>query len=575
MKSRSLASHGMTNQKIVIYQILPRLFGNTKSANVPNGSIEENGVGKLSAFSPKLLKEIKKMGFTHIWYTGLLEHATKTDYSQYGIPNDHPAIVKGIAGSPYAIKDYYDIAPDLADNVPDRMNEFEALVERTHKAGLKMIIDFVPNHVARRYYSDVKPEGVVDLGANDNKTLHFDKDNNFYYLPGEAFSPDFELTVQNQTYCEFPAKATGNDCFSAHPNRNDWFETIKLNYGVDYSNGSLCIFDSIPDTWFKMYDILQFWASKKIDGFRCDMAEMVPVEFWAWIIPLLKKDFPDILFIAEVYNPEQYRNYLNIGKFDYLYNKVGLYDTLRAITCGHQPAHAITRCWQEVDDIHSQMLNFLENHDEQRIASDFFAGDALKAIPALLVSATLFKNPIMIYAGQELGEQGMDSEGFSGLDGRTSIFDYWNVKSLQKWYNNGKINLEKLTLGQKHLRDLYIRILTLCNFSPAIRNGKFFDLMYVNPFSNDFNPNKQYAFLRFSENELLLITVNFDNIDVKIKIFIPEHAFFYFKIDENSISSAKDLINETVMNSKIVRNSFYEVKIKKHNSRIIQFILNH
>ena len=563
----------MSNEKIIIYQVLPRLFGNIKSTNTVNGSLEENGVGKLSAFSPNVLKAIKEMGFTHIWYTGLLEHATQTDYSEYGIRNDHPAIVKGKAGSPYAIKDYYDIAPDLADNVPDRMKEFEALVERTHQAGLKVIMDFVPNHVARQYHSDVKPQGVIDLGENDNSLVHFAPNNNFYYFPEQAFSPEFDLTVQGDTYHEFPAKATGNNCFSAHPNRNDWYETVKLNYGVDYLNENHCSFEPVPNTWIQMYEILRFWASKQIDGFRCDMAEMVPVEFWEWTISRLKREFPDILFIAEVYDPGQYHNYLRKGNFDYLYNKVGLYDTLRAIVCGNQPAWTITHSWQAVDDIHAQMLNFLENHDEQRIASGFFAGDAWKAIPALVVSATLYKNPMMIYAGQELGERGMDAEGFSGLDGRTSIFDYWSVESLRNWYNSGKINTVALNSEQKQLREFYIRLLTLCNTSPAIREGKFFDLMYANLFSPDFNPDKQFAFMRYADHELLLILVNFDEKDVDISVFLPQQAFDYFGIDKISIHSTTSLLTGTTLNETVKCNSVYPMHLKKNNAKIIQFLL--
>jgi len=565
-------------EKIIIYQVLPRLFGNMKKANIINGSLEENGVGKLSAFSSEVLREIKKMGFTHIWYTGLLEHATQTDYSQFGIRKDHPAIVKGKAGSPYAIKDYYDIDPDLADDVHERMNEFEALVERTHKAGLKIIIDFIPNHVARQYYSDAKPEGILDLGECDNCMVHFDPDNNFYYFPEQVFSPEFDLNFKGDVYYEFPAKATGNDCFSAHPGRNDWYETIKLNYGVDYlscnsalAKGSSENTSLIPKTWLQMFDILNFWASKKIDGFRCDMAEMVPVEFWSWIIPGLKQKFPEILFIAEVYNPDQYRNYIEIGKFDFLYNKVGLYDTLRAITCGHQSAQVITHYWQAVDDIHEKMLNFLENHDEQRIASDFFAGDAWKAIPALVVAATLNTNPLMIYAGQELGERGMDTEGFSGLDGRTTIFDYWSVESLRNWYNQGKINTEAFTENQLLLRKLYIRIVTICNTSKAIREGKFFDLMYVNPHTDYFNPDKQFAFMRHSENELYLIVANFDDKEVDIQIFIPEHAFSYFGINGICIE-AKELLSENSINEMILSNSTYQICLKKHEANIIRFV---
>jgi glycosidase len=456
------------------------------------------------------------------------------------------------------------------------MQEFESLVKRTHHAGLKMIIDFVPNHVARQYTSDAKPEGIADLGENDNSQISFDSNNNFYYIPGQAFTPDFNLESDSDggTYVEFPAKVTGNDCFTAHPGRNDWYETVKLNYGIDFMNGHSCQFDPIPGTWHKMSDILLFWASKNIDGFRCDMAEMVPVAFWAWVIPRVKQQFPDISFIAEVYNPGMYREYLHTGKFDYLYDKVGLYDTLRAIVCGKQSARAITYCWQSVDDIQEKMLNFLENHDEQRIASGFFASDPWKAYPALVVSASLNKNPLMIYAGQELGESGMDAEGFSGLDGRTSIFDYWSVESLRNWYNQGKVNTEQLNDNQIALRKSYIKLLTLCNQLPAIQEGKFFDLMYANPGSTDFNPDKQFTFMRHAAGEeLLLIAVNFDDKDTDVRIFLPENVFIYFEMDETNIISAKDLLSGEKMPAGIARNTCYSLHLKKHNARIIKFSL--
>jgi glycosidase len=560
-------------EKIIIYQVLPRLFGNENPSNIPTGSLEENGVGKLSAFTPLVLQEIRKMGFTHVWYTGLLEHATQTDYSGYGIRKDHPAIVKGKAGSPYAIKDYYDIDPDLADSVPDRMSEFESLVERTHQSGLKIIIDFVPNHVARQYKSDAKPKTVADLGEDDNIQASFDANNNFYYIPGQVFSPDFSLDAAGDVYNEFPAKATGNDCFSVHPGRNDWYETVKLNYGIDFLNSCACRFDPIPNTWYKMYDILHFWAAKNVDGFRCDMAEMVPVAFWAWVIPRIKQQFPDIIFIAEVYNPGLYRDYLWHGHFDYLYDKVGLYDTLRAIVCGQGSARDITRCWQSVGDIQPQMLNFLENHDEQRIASDFFAGNPQKALPALVVSATMHRNPLMIYAGQELGEKGMDAEGFSGLDGRTTIFDYWSVESLRNWYNKGKINEERLTDDQKVLRNYYSKVLTLCNKSQAIREGKFYDLMYANPYSTLFNPDKQFTFMRKAGDELLLIAVNFGDEDADISVFLPADAFDYLEIGEKEVISAKDLLSEEKMPMEIGRNFHYSMHFKKWGAHIIKFSL--
>ena len=259
-------------EKLIIYQVFTRLFGANANKNVSNGTKKENGCGKMADFTGAALAEIKKLGATHIWYTGLIEHATKSDYTQYGIEKDHPAVVKGMAGSPYAIKDYYDIDPDLATKVPERMKEYEKLVMRTHKADLKMIIDFVPNHVARQYHSDAKPEGVRDLGEDDDTTEAFHPDNNFYYMPCTQFSPNFSLHDEEMgDYVEMPAKVTGNDCFTPWVSQNDWYETVKLNYGVDYQGTRQLIFcPSTPNTWLKMRDILLFWASKGIDGFRCD-----------------------------------------------------------------------------------------------------------------------------------------------------------------------------------------------------------------------------------------------------------------------------------------------------------------
>lgn len=390
-----------TQEKIIIYQVFTRLFGNNSLRCKPNGSLEENGCGKMADFTTKALNEIRTLGATHIWYTGIIEHATQTNYTRYGIKPDHPAVVKGKAGSPYAIKDYYDVDPDLATSIPDRMKEFENLVKRSHKAGLKVIIDFVPNHVARQYGSDAKPEGVTDLGEKDDVTKAFSPNNNFYYIPNTKLEGNIDLhRGAAEPYIEFPAKATGNDRFDAWPNSNDWYETVKLNYGIDYLNGHSHHFEPIPDTWVKMRDILLFWSAKGIDGFRCDMAEMVPVEFWGWVIPQIKAEHPKLIFIAEVYNPGEYRNYLFNGKFDYLYDKVGLYDTLRAITCGWESATAIPQRWQSLGGIEKRMLNFLENHDEQRIASDYFAGNGSKAIPAMIVSACMNTNPVMITSGR-------------------------------------------------------------------------------------------------------------------------------------------------------------------------------
>lgn len=532
----------MDETKIIIYQVFTRLFGNTHIRCKQNGDIQTNGCGKMDCFTKQALHDIKRLGATHIWYTGIIAHATQTDYTAYGIPKNHPAIVKGKAGSPYAVRDYYDVDPDLAVHPEKRMEEFEALVKRTHESGLKMIIDFVPNHVARQYHSLAKPAGVKDLGENDDTAQAFSPNNNFYYLPGKQLEGDLYDEAEG-FYTEMPARATGNNCFSACPNRNDWYETIKLNYGVDYIGNTGCHFTPIPDTWVKMKDILLFWAGKGIDGFRCDMAEMVPCEFWGWAIPQVKAVCPDLIFIAEVYNPHEYRNYLFNGHFDYLYDKVGLYDTLRAVTCGYASATAITNCWQSVNDIWGHMLNFLENHDEQRIASEYFAGNPFKAIPAMIVSACMNTNPMMIYFGQELGEPGMDCEGFSGRDGRTTIFDYWSIDSIRRWSNHGRFNGHLLSNKEKELHRFYRQLLTLCNSEAAISKGTFFDLMYVNQGGWLMDEHKQYAFLRKYGNEILLVVVNFSDMPVHVGVNVPQHAFDCLQMPSMADCEAKDLLD--------------------------------
>ena len=557
--------------KMVIYQVFPRWFGNNRLAPVKNGGLAENGVGKFSAFTPLALSKIKELGITHVWYTGVIEHATKTDYSAYGIRKDHSAVVKGKAGSPYAIKDYYDIDPDLADNVHNRMGEFEELVRRTHEAGLKVIIDFVPNHVARQYFSDVREPFVEDLGQHDNVSKAFDVNNNFYYLPGQTlvfrFDPQRE---EDYAYSEFPAKVTGNNHFDAFPSQNDWYETVKLNYGVDYMHGGACHFEEIPNTWHKMLAILRFWASKGIDGFRCDMAEMVPVEFWEWVIPKVKEE-ANVVFIAEVYNPAEYRNYIYKGHFDYLYDKVGLYDTVRAVMCGQQPASQISNCWKLVGDIQSHMLNFLENHDEQRIASDFFAKDARLGIPGMIVSAAMNTNPVMIYCGQELGEPGMDEEGFSGRDGRTTIFDYWSIQRLRDWNNGGRFDGVRLDPSAQQLRRTYQLLLNAVRSEQVITQGQFYDLMYANAHNPRFDSNRQYAFLRKYQNEVLLVVANFDRAEQRVWVNIPVDAFKTLGFEDNRPATVTDLLSGSTAISTLTDAYPYFVQLPAYSGKLLKF----
>ena len=515
--------------KVIIYQVFTRLFGNRNTTRKECGTIAENGSGKFNDFDSKTLKTIKKLGVSHIWYTGVIRHATQTNYSQYGIPSQCATVVKGKAGSPYAICDYYDVDPDLAVNVEKRMDEFDKLVVRTHKAGLKVMIDFVPNHVAREYKSICKPEGIEDLGANDDKSQGFCPQNNFYYFPGCHFEPSFD----KGDYDEYPARATGNDHFDNHPGINDWYETVKLNYGVDYWT-RFGHFSPVPDTWDKMVEILLFWASKGIDGFRCDMAEMVPAAFWDYATAKVKTQYPHIVFMGEVYNPSEYRNYINSG-FDWMYDKVGMYDAMRAVICGQAPAHILTGAWQSVDDIKEHMVYFLENHDEQRIASDFFAGSALKGLPGMVASVLMKSSPFMLYAAEEYGEKGMDKEGFSGKDGRTTIFDYWSVDTLCRAEADALNEEERLVLA------VHEKTLQIARKEKAV-DGDFYDLMYVNPSSENFNNEKQFAFLRKKDNELLIVVVNFDDRDVNIQVRIPSHAFEYLAIPEKKYK-AKDLLS--------------------------------
>lgn len=516
--------------KVIIYQMLPRLWGNIGGKNIKNGTLKDNGCGKFSSIDTISLEYLRSLGVSHVWYTGIIRHATAEDSD--GCSPSSADWVKGRAGSPYSITDYYDVNPYLADEPENRMEEFHKLVERTHAAGLKVIIDFVPNHVARDYgrfaAAHPAPTGMAALGESDDKSVHWKDSNDFFYYPGIPLA----LPIQNQTYMEMPAMASGNS-YTSSPGVNDWYDTIKLNY---------C--DSHTETWEKMYDIVNFWAGQGVDGFRCDMVELVPQAFFKWLISRIKKDRPNLLFVAEVYQKTLYSKYIREIGFDLLYDKSGIYDTLRTIVEKNakdsgvpvedwQSAKRITWNWQSLGDLQPYMLNFLENHDEQRFASDFFGCDARNSYAALYTALYMNNAPFMLYAGEEVGERGMDNEGFSGRDGRTSIFDWWAPSSLTRLYKYIHGERKALTPEEETMLDTYRKALKFAAEDNAVSKGTFYDLCYCNYALDGFNPDRHFAFLRDFEDETLLIVCNFSKNDADMKISIPEHAFNWMKMPES------------------------------------------
>ena len=528
----------MPPKKIIVYQVFTRLFGNTNTSNIPWGTKEQNGVGKFNDFTEAALAEIKKLGVSHVWYTGVPHHGVIGDFPEIGISSDDPDVIKGRAGSPYAVRDYYQVNPDLAVDVNRRMEEFEALIARTHKQGMKVIIDIVPNHVSRYYEGKNNPAGVLDFGAKDDTNLAYAKNNNFYYLPGKAFQVPAPKNgyqplggathpLSDGKFEEFPAKWTGNGSRLAQPDFYDWYETVKVNYGVSPDGmkdfvalpeeaSTLDIqahFDfwkgkEVPDSWIKFKDITQFWLSKGVDGFRFDMAEMVPVEFWSYLNSHIKKTNPNAFLLAEVYNPSLYRDYIHKGKMDYLYDKVELYDTLKHIMQGHGSTDNLVPILKGLSDVEHHMLHFLENHDEQRIASPEFAGNPWKALPAMVVSATSTTAPTMIYFGQEVGEPGAEMAGF-GQPSRTSMFDYIGVPQHQKWVNGGKFDGGQLSDNEKALRNYYSEVLNFTRGSSALM-GAYQDLHRYNRSKNPAYTDKTFAYARWDAEQKLLVVTNFD-----------------------------------------------------------------
>lgn len=561
-------------QRPIIYQMLVRNFGNKNTTNKYYGSIAENGVGKFDDISDRALDSLKTLHITHIWYTGVIRHATTTDYAKYGMPADDADIVKGRAGSPYAIRNYYDVNPDLANNITLRKKEFSALIERTHRHGLKVIMDFIPNHVSRAYREDsFHPNNSIAIGNQEDTSKNFSAKNDFYYLPGTSLqlpennsvpSDIAQILGMDEKFAETPAKATGNDVFSNKPSIDDWYETIKLNYSVDFQQNKQTHFDPIPPLWHKLEQILLYWSSLGGDGFRCDMVEMVPVEFWHWVIPNIKAKYPAIIFMGEAYNPKVYDAYLNDGHFDYLYDKTGMYDLLRSLITDQnkEKSTAIDSVQKARNSQH--FVRFLENHDEQRVASKEFADNADFGLPAMAVISCLPKSPIMIYNGQEVGEKGAGKEGFGGDDGRTSIFDYWGIPAQQQWMDNGKFDGKYLSESQKNLRKNYAFLLNLVNGKSLIQSGNYqvIDLPNLN--------EKQFSFARFNEKKCICVIANFERknpLDIHISLadlqkqLGLQHHFSKYKILSYNTLSTK-WTKSSMLNTKIARTDYAILEIE-------------
>lgn len=569
-------------QKKVVYQVFTRLFGNTNATNKPWGTIEENGVGKFADFTDKALQEIKDLGVTHIWYTGVPHHDVITDYTAYGISNDDPDVVKGRAGSPYAVKDYYNVNPDLAIDPAKRLEEFEALIARTHKNGLKLLIDIVPNHVARNYLGLTNPKGVTDFGAEDDTTVQYHKDNNFYYNPGEAFEVPDALNgyqplggekhpMSDGKFDENPAKWTGNGSRASKPHFYDWYETVKVNYGVtpegkkefdelpegfdneDYKKHYEFWKDKeVPSSWKKFRDVAFYWLEKGVDGFRYDMAEMVPVEFWSYMNSSIKMKNPNAFLLAEVYNPSLYREYIKKGKMDYLYDKVELYDTIKHIMKGHGWTDNIPPIQDGLKDIEHNMIHFLENHDEQRIASPDFAGSALKGKPAMVVSATISTSPTLVYFGQELGEPGAEDAGF-GDPTRTSIFDYVGVPTLQRWVNGKQFDGGQSTQDEKELRDFYKRLLNYTISSTALM-GEYQSIHQFNRENTQGYDQRLLSFVRWDASEKIIVLSNFDeNKTYDLAIQVPAEVIEKWQLNDG-IYDLEDQLYGYKMHLKVAEN---------------------
>jgi len=560
-------------ERVRIYQLLPRLFGNTNETRRPNGMLAENGCGKFANLNTAALSALRAMNFTHLWLTGVLRQATATDYEAIGLYADDPDLLKGLAGSPYAIKDYFDVCPDYADDPGRRLEEFRELIDRVHAHGLRIIIDFVANHVARSYRSLVRAD--LDFGAHDDRNRFFDPRNNFFYLqpdsPGggpplhlPSFAGGRSLTATCRVLggCdgEFTGeldhgKVTGNNAATWAPGINDWYETVKLNYGFDFTTGERAYPHAeqpdlpIPDTWGKMDAVLAHWQKFGVDGFRCDMAHMVPPEFWMWAVARARERQPRVLFVAEAYDNDPMKvgrgnvmhDLLHAG-FDAVYDDPA-YKILKGLYDEAKWANDLDAVTGDAL-VFERSLRYAENHDEVRLAGANQWGGIGPAVgrPVAAILSGLSRGPVLLYSGQEVGEPARGAEGFGGDDGRTTIFDYWSMPELAKWVNGHRYDGARLSPEQRELRAFYARLIALVG-EPAFRDGGFCPLNGANLWNEHFGrlPGETasghwlYAFLRANaaSGQRFLVVANLHRQatlrDVRVRLS-PE-ALTFLRLD--------------------------------------------
>lgn len=506
----------------MIYQLVVRLFGNTNESSVHDGTIEQNGCGTFASVDERALSSIAELGATHVWLTGALRQATLTDRSDIGLPAESADVVKGRAGSFYAITDYYDVCPDYAVDPRTRMPELEALLRRVHDAGMAVLIDLVPNHVARGYGSCVRPDR--DFGKRDDTSVFFARDNAFFYLvdpPGQALTlakpPSWEpsgvafegrYAKENGRDGNVP-RATGNNVTSSSPSSTDWYETVKLNYGYHFVAPHQSSYDPPPATWREVDAIIAYWQDKGVDGFRVDFAHWIPRPAWEFLIGRAKARRP-CLFVAEAY--EDLAGLLEAG-FDAVYCDPA-YDLLKSMYLGRAGLDDLDRMLGAFDDdSRGRYVHYLENHDERRIASPlelgaepdssgFGAANAAKHLAPILY--LMGNGPILFYNGQEVGEKGVGASGFGGGSGRTSIFDYGCMKELVKWVNGGRYDGGRLGEEQRALRSWYADLLALAQ-APEVRATRYWGLRYRNAAA------PLFPFARFAEEggSILVVVANF------------------------------------------------------------------